>query len=60
MTYAALRNTFKFLFRRSKKGIFKFSFFPRTINGWNSLLEGRMSVDSFKFKLFNNFNFPLH
>ena len=59
VTYATLRNTCKFLVPRAKKGILKFSFFPRTINGWNSLLEGAMFVDSFKFKLFNNLNFSI-
>jgi len=32
-------HAFKFVVPRAKKDIFKFSFFPRTINEWNSLPE---------------------
>ena len=51
-------HAFKFVFPRAKKDIFKFSFFPRTINEWNSLLEdivNTTSVDSLKCKLVNSF-----
>ena len=51
-------HAFKFVVPRAKKDIFKFSFFPRTINEWNSLPEdivNTTSVDSFKSKLVNNF-----
>ena len=37
---------FKFVVPRAKKDIFKFSFFPRTINEWNSLPK-----DIVKFKV---------
>ena len=51
-------HAFKFLVPRAKKDIFKFPFFPRTINEWNSLPEdivNTTSVDSFKSKLVNSF-----
>ena len=44
-------HAFKFVVPRAKKDIVKFSFFPRTINEWNSLPEdivNSKSVDSFK------------
>ena len=34
-------------------------FFSGTINEWNSLLERTMSVDNFKSKLVNSFNFSI-
>ena len=49
---------FKFLVPRSKKDVFKFSFFPRTICEWNSLpddIVNTTSVNSFKSKLVNSF-----
>ena len=49
-------HAFKFVVPRAKKDIFKFSFFPRTINELNSLPEdivNSKSVDSFKWKLFS-------
>ena len=52
-------NAFKFVVARTKKDIFKFSFFPGTIIGWKSLLERTMSVDNFKSKLVNSFNFSI-
>ena len=52
-------NAFKFVVARTKRDIFKFSFFPGTINGWKSLLERTMSVDNFKSKLVNSFNFSI-
>jgi len=51
-------HAFKFVVPRAKKDIFKFYFFPRTTNEWNSLLEdivNATSVDSFKSKLVNSF-----
>ena len=49
---------FKFLVPRTKKDVFKFSFFPRTICEWNSLPDDIVnitSVNSFKSKLVNSF-----
>jgi len=49
---------FKFLVPRSKKDVFKFSFFPRTICEWNSLPDDIVnitSVNSFKSKLVDSF-----
>ena len=49
---------FKFVIPRAKKDSFKFSFFPRTINEWNSLpkdIVNATSVDSFKSKLTSSF-----
>ena len=49
---------FKFVVPRAKKDVFKFSFFPRTINEWNSLPEdfvNTMFIDSFRSKLVNSF-----
>ena len=51
-------HAFKFIVRRAKKDAFKFSFFPRTINEWNSLPEdivNSKSLYSFKSKLVNSF-----
>ena len=51
-------HAFTFVVPRAKKDIFKFSFFPQTINEWNSLPEdivNTTSVDSFKSKLVNSF-----
>ena len=39
-------HAFKFVVPRAKKDIFKFSFFPRTINEWNSLLEDIVNTTS--------------
>ena len=49
---------FKFLVPRAKKGIFKFSFFLRTFNEWNSLpkdVVNAASLDSFKSMLTSSF-----
>ena len=49
---------FQFLVPRGKKDIFKFSFFPRTISEWNSLLKdivNAASLDSFKSMLTSSF-----
>ena len=49
---------FKFVFPRAKKDSFKFSFFPRTINEWNSVswdIVSATSVGSFKSKLASGF-----
>ena len=51
-------HAFKFVVPRAKKDIFKFSFFPRTINEWNSLPEEIVispSLDSLKSKLVNSY-----
>ena len=37
---------FKFVVPRAKKDVFKFSFFPRTMNEWNSLPENFMNTTS--------------
>ena len=51
--------TFKFVVPRAKKDIFKFSFFPRTINEWNSLPEdfvnAMLGIDSFNAKFSKQF-----
>ena len=39
-------HAFKFIVPRAKKDIFKFSFFPRTINEWNSLPEEIVNTTS--------------
>lgn len=55
--------TFKFVVPRAKKDIFNLSFFPWTINEWNSLPEDFMNAmlrkDSFNAKLVNSFKFSV-